>query len=75
MGTLSTPLRVLGGLDGTKIHANASHHSALPFGNAEAIEAHLSKLLSRNTPPASEIYRGREQKVQFLRRRRAYPQP
>jgi len=28
-------------LDGTKIHANASRHSALSYGHAEAIEAHL----------------------------------
>lgn len=28
-------------LDGTKIHANASRHSALSYGHAEKIEAHL----------------------------------
>jgi len=28
-------------LDGTKIHANASRHSALSYGHAERIEAHL----------------------------------
>ena len=28
-------------LDGTKIHANASRHSALSYGRAEKIEAHL----------------------------------
>jgi transposase len=28
-------------LDGTKIHANASRHSALSYGHAEAIEAYL----------------------------------
>jgi transposase len=28
-------------LDGTKIHANASRHSALSYGHAEAIEAQL----------------------------------
>ena len=28
-------------LDGTKIHANASRHSALSYAHAEAIEAHL----------------------------------
>jgi len=28
-------------LDGTKIHANASRHSALSYGHAEAIAAHL----------------------------------
>jgi transposase len=28
-------------LDGTKIHANASRHSALSYGHAEALEAHL----------------------------------
>ena len=30
-------------LDGTKIHANASRHSALSYGHAEAIEAHLKE--------------------------------
>jgi transposase len=29
-------------LDGTKIHANASRHSALSYGHAEKIEAHLN---------------------------------
>jgi hypothetical protein len=29
-------------LDGTKIHANASRHSALSSGHAEAIEAQLT---------------------------------
>ncbi len=28
-------------LDGTKMHANASRHSALPYGHAEKIEAQL----------------------------------
>jgi hypothetical protein len=28
-------------LDGTKIHANASRHSALSYGHAQALEAHL----------------------------------
>ena len=28
-------------LDGTKIHANASRHSALSYGHAEKIEAQL----------------------------------
>ena len=28
-------------LDGTQLHANASRHSALSYGHAEAIEAHL----------------------------------
>jgi hypothetical protein len=28
-------------LDGSKIHANASRHSALSYGHAEALEAHL----------------------------------
>lgn len=28
-------------LDGTKIHANASRHSALPYGHAEQLEAQL----------------------------------
>jgi hypothetical protein len=28
-------------LDGTKVHANASRHSALSYGHAEAIEAQL----------------------------------
>jgi transposase len=30
-------------LDGTKIHANASRHSALSYGHAEAIEAQLKR--------------------------------
>lgn len=30
-------------LDGTKIHANASRHSALSYGHVEAIEAHLKE--------------------------------
>jgi len=28
-------------LDGTKLHANASRHSALSYGHAEKIEAQL----------------------------------
>jgi transposase len=30
-------------LDGSKIHANASRHSALSYGHAEALEAHLRR--------------------------------
>ena len=30
-------------LDGTKIHANASRHSALSYGHAEKLEAHLKQ--------------------------------
>jgi transposase len=33
-------------LDGTKIHANASRHSALSYEHAEKIEAVLSQILS-----------------------------
>ncbi len=31
-------------LDGTKIHANASRHSALSYAHAEKIEAHLKSV-------------------------------
>src|SRR5690606_10262296 len=31
------------GLDGTKVHANASRHSALSYGHAKKIEKHLKR--------------------------------
>jgi transposase len=37
-------------LDGTKIHANASRHSALSYEHAGKIEAQLQAASSRSTP-------------------------
>ena len=43
-------------LDGTKLHANASRHSALSYGHAQKIEAQLQaevqELLARAAAPS-----------------------
>ncbi len=40
-------------LDGTKIRANASRHSALSYGHADALEAHLRAEVQALTAPRS----------------------
>jgi transposase len=43
-------------LDGTKIHATASRHSALSYGHAEAIEAQLAVKRDEHHPHYSERF-------------------
>jgi len=41
-------------LDGTKVHANASHHSALSYGHAQKIEAQLEGEVKQMLARAAE---------------------